>query len=268
MLDLSKKLIKKSVNLLGFEIHQLRQTSNRASRAAMQGCLQQALKNGLKPNTIIDVGAASGTSALYKGFPKARHILIEPLEEFIPHLASIVEKLDRADYMIAAAGKNQGSIVINVHPDLVGSSIYKEEEDSNVNGVERTIPVVTIDRVCQDKGAEGPYLIKVDTQGAELDVLMGAEGILKETEFVILEVSLFEFFKGGPQLFDCINFMKERGFVAYDVFDLQYRLLDGAMSQIDVAFVPETSHFRKLHSYATKEQREEQNKRILSSLNS
>ena len=267
MVNLTKKLLKKSIGLLGLEIHR-QKASTQAARATMYGCLQQALQNGLKPNSIIDVGAASGTPALYQVFPKARHILIEPLEEFIPQLDSLVDKLDRADYLIAAAGKEQGSIVINVHPDLVGSSIYKEEEDSNVNGVERTVPVVTLDQVCQEKGAEGPYLIKVDTQGAELDVLMGAEAILKETEFVILEVSLFEFFKGGPQLYDCISFMKERGFVAYDLFDIHYRLLDGAVSQIDIAFVQEKSDFRKLHSYATKEQREEQNKRILSSLNS
>lgn len=268
MFNFTKKLIKKFIGSLGLEVRWKGQSSEKATRATMYGCLQQALQNGLKPKTIIDVGAASGTPALYEIFPKAKHILIEPLEEFIPHLDSLVDKLDKAEYMIAAAGNKQGSIVLNVHPDLVGSSLYKEEEDSDVNGVERTVPVVTLDQVCQDRVTEGPYLIKVDTQGAELDVLMGSEEILKETEFVILEVSLFEFFKGGPQLYDCINFMKEQGFVAYDVFDIQYRLLDGAMSQVDVAFVPENSHFRKLHSYATKEQREEQNKRILSSLNS
>ena len=100
-----------------------------------------------------------------KYFLKQGHILIEPLEEFIPQLDTLVDKLYRAEYMIAAAGKNQGSIVINVHPDLVGSSIYREEEDSNVNGVERTVTVINLDRVCQDREAEGPYLIKVDTQG-------------------------------------------------------------------------------------------------------
>jgi FkbM family methyltransferase len=229
----------------------------------MHGCLQQAVHNGLKPETIIDVGAASGTPALYEVFPNARHILIEPLEEFVPQLDSLVQKLNKAEYIIAAATSTPGNIVINVHPDLVGSSVYKEDEDSNVNGVERTIPATTIDEICKARKTSEPYLIKVDTQGSELEVLLGAESVLQNTEFIILEVSFFDFFKGGPQLYDCISFMKDRGFVAYDIFDSQYRLLDGAMSQIDIAFVRDISNFRKFHCYANQKQREQQDKQIL-----
>lgn len=267
MYNFTKKLLKEFLDLVGIEIHQKRQIIAQPPRVSMHGCLNQALQNGLRPQTIIDVGAASGTPALYEVFPEARQILIEPLEEFVPKLDLLVSKLHRAEYIIAAAGTKQGSIVLNVHPDLVGSSIYKEGEVSNVNGVERTVPMVTLDRVCQDRDAEPPYLIKIDTQGAELDVLKGAERVLQETEFIILEVSLFEFFQGGSQLFDCINFMKERHFIAYDLFNLQYRLLDGAVSQVDIDFVKEESHFREFHFYATREQRSWQNQRLLESLN-
>ena len=266
MLKFLKKLPPKT-DFFGLEISSKKKRLNRASRATMQGCLQKALQIGLRPKTIIDVGAAKGTPALYEVFPKARHIFVEPLEEFIPYLNFLVNKLNKAEYIIAAAGTQQGSIVVNVHPDLVGSSIYKEGEDSNVNGVERIVPVMSLNEICKEKGTEGPYLIKIDTQGSELAVLRGAKEILQKTEFVILEVSLFEFFKDGPQLFECVDFMKKQGFVTYDIFNLQYRLLDGAMSQVDIAFVKEESHFRSFHFYATKEQREEQNQRLIKSLN-
>lgn len=267
MLDFPKKLLKKSVGFFGLEIHRQRQVIAQGSRASMHGCLRQALQNGFRPETIIDVGAAGGTPALYEAFPEARHILIEPLEEYIPHLDSLINRLDKAEYIIAAATGSPGNIVINVHPDLVGSSIYKEDEDSNVNGVERTIPAMTLDNICCDRGTEGPYLLKIDTQGAELDVLKGAETVLKDTEFVILEVSFFEFFKGGPQIYDCIRFMQQNDFVAYDIFDLQYRLVDGAMSQVDIAFVRDKSKYREFHFYATKEQREKQNQSLISAIN-
>ncbi len=264
MIELPKKLLKKSLDLLGLEIHRKRQAIAQVPRAAMHGCLRQAFQNGVKPATIIDVGAATGTTALYEVFPEARHILVEPLEEYIPHLDSIVNKLNRAEYIIAVATATPGDIVINVHPDLVGSSLFKEDEDSDVNGVERTIPGMTLDNICFERGTEGPYLIKIDTQGSELEVLKGAKTVLKETEVVILEVSFFEFFKGGPQIYDCMTFMKEHGFVPYDIFDLQYRLLDGAMSQVDIAFTREQGLLRKYHFYATREQRDEQNQRMLS----
>lgn len=263
MLNLTKDIIRTSFKLFGFEIHRHRQAITQAPRASMYGCLQQARQNGLQPKTIIDVGAASGTPALYEVFPQARHILIEPLEEYIPHLNSLVDKLEQAEYIIAAATAKTGNLMINVHPDLVGSSLYKEDEDSDVNGVERTIPAMTLDNICSERGTESPYLIKIDTQGSELEVLKGAHTILKDTEFVILEVSFFEFFKGGPQVYDCLNFMKHLGFVAYDIFDLQYRLLDGAMSQVDIAFVREQSQLRKYHFYATREQRAKLTKELL-----
>ena len=102
----------------------------------------------------------------------------------------------------------------------------------------------------------GTEIFKVDAHSAELDVLLGASSILGDTEFVILEIPLFQFFKNGPQFFDLVSFMKQQGFVVYDMFGPQYRLLDGAMSAMDIAFGKESGRFRKCHHYATKEQRE------------
>jgi hypothetical protein len=56
--------------------------------------------------------------------------------------------------------------------------------------------------------------------------------------------------------------MKSLGFVANDISELQYRPLDNALSQVDIAFVKERGLFRQRHFYATPEQRETQNRRI------
>ena len=47
------------------------------------------------------------------------------------------------------------------------------------------------------KSLHGPYLLKIDVQGAELDVLEGAQNLLKDTEAVVLEVSMFGFMAGS-----------------------------------------------------------------------
>jgi hypothetical protein len=75
--------------------------------------------------------------------------------------------------------------------------------------------------------------------------LDGAKELLSETELVVLEVSFFEFFKGIPQFYDVVRYMKERGFVVYDVVDRQLRDLDGALAQADVAFAKEDGMFRR-----------------------
>lgn len=222
----------------------------------MRGTLEQAKRLGFEPRTVIDVGAGIGTFELYETFPKARHILIDPLEENRPYLEKIVRRLANAEYIIAAAAESSGTVTINVHRDLFASSLYSEYEGPDVDGTPRTVPAITLDEVCEERQLEGPYLIKVDVQGAELNVLTGASRVLEDTEYVVLEVCLMGFFLGGPQLHDVVAFMKERGFVVYDILDYAYRPLDGAMSHVDIAFVKESGRFRKDYTYATKEQRE------------
>jgi len=254
--QLLKSVLRKSLNVLGFEVH-------RSSwRDSSLGVLQQCKNLGLLFETVIDVGAAYGQFSLqcYNIFPDAKYILVEPLEEYKPSLEKVSQSIPNAEFFLAAAAAEPGEIMINVHPDLVGSSIYLEDEDSNVNGVPRAVPVITLDRFIKDGKMRAPFLIKIDVQGAELDVLLGAEQILRATEFIILEVSLFEFFKGRPQLHDIVAFMKSKRFVAYDIFGLQYRSLDNALSQVDIVFVKEVGLLRKHHFYATREQRGEQNK--------
>ena len=139
---------------------------------------------------------------------------------------------------------------MHVHKDWVGSSIYRETEGKHVDGKDRTVPLKTLDTLCHECELSGPYLIKVDVQGAELDVMAGAKQVLGQTEMVILETSLFQFFVDGPQFHDTVSVMREYGFVVYDIFGLQYRLLDGALSQVDLLFVREEGIFRQQHVYA------------------
>jgi len=122
--------------------------------------------------------------------------------------------------------------------------------------------MVTLDKITLGCDSKAPYLIKIDTQGAELEVLSGADKILEKTECIVLEVSLFHFMIGDPQIFDVIDFMKNKGFVVYDVISCLYRPLDNALAQLNISFVREDGMFRKDHRYCTRKQREEQNKRF------
>jgi FkbM family methyltransferase len=226
--------------------------------------LDQARRAGVSPATVVDVGAAYGafTRVCHGIFPRAAYVLVEPLEEYKPFLDEVTRSVAGARSFFAAAAPRPGETVLNVHPDWAGSSLYREEEESDVNGVPRTVPAVALDSLQSELSLQAPFLLKVDVQGAELDVLAGAGEVLRGAEYVLLEVSLFEFFKGGPQFHDVVTFMKSHGFVAYDVYGLQYRPLDQALAQVDIAFVKEGGSLRQHHHYATSRQREEQNRRF------
>lgn len=100
-----------------------------------------------------------------------------------------------------------------MYTEFFGSSLYPESDGPSVDGIPRIVPAITLDEVCKERELQGPYLIKVDVQGAELDVLTGAKEVFKDTEYVVLEVCLMGFFMSGPQVYEIVTFMKDRGFL-------------------------------------------------------
>ena len=248
----AKHLVVRLFNAFGLDIRRLRPAT--PVRASMAGGLAQLARLGFQPRTVIDAGVANATPELYQPFPSASILLIEPLVEFEPFLQKICSTY-KAQYVLAAAGQSPGSATFHVHADKFSSSLLTEVEGASVDGTPRTVPVVSIDQQCAEKNLPGPYLIKLDVQGAELQVLAGASRTLQHTEVVILEVTLFGTMIGGPQFHDIVTYMKAVGFVAYDIFAVNYRPLDGALAQVDMIFVREHGPFRQSHAYATPEQR-------------
>ncbi|MBD1827832.1 FkbM family methyltransferase [Microcoleus vaginatus GB1-A2] len=232
-------------------------TNNEIPRSSMFGSLWNAKQLGFEPETVIDVGAGLGTFEIYEAFPKSKYLLIEPIAENEPYLKKICQYLERADYIIAAASKEAGLVPLQVNlSNFIHSYISEEDEASSENFELRTIPAVTLDKVCKTRQLEGPYLIKVDVDGRELDVLAGATQILQNTELVIVEVTLYVLAR-FDKMWAVINFMKEQGFVAYDIVGLSYRLSDLALSQVDMVFVKESGQFTKESRYVAGKEQEE-----------
>lgn len=251
-------LARRAIALLPARVRaRLRATPIRTERMSVRGALGVIRGTGFSPASVIDVGAAYGdwSAECQTVFTDARYLLFEPLEEYYTSARSQRANLRRAVDVRAAAAATSGALTMNVHDDLVGSSLLGEREGAAVDGTQRTVPVVTVDDAVTAHGMPGPYLLKLDVQGAELDVLAGAQRVLSEAEAVILEVSLFGFFIGGPQFADVVRHMEEIGFVPYDLLGPLYRPLDGALAQMDVVFARADGALRRQHVYATARQR-------------
>lgn len=246
-----KSIIKAILGRYGYTLVKSKRTTLSKS---MSDVLSHVSRLGFCPATVIDVGVASGTPALYETFPNAFHLMIEPVDEFAKDIRSLL-RLYKGKVIFAAASSADGEIEIHVHTEhLEGSSTLHEQMGAEFDGVTRKVKAITIDKVVAEEDLKGPYLIKVDVQGAELDVLDGAKRVLADTDLVLLEVSFFKFLKGSPQFFDVVLYMKDQGFIVYDIYGLAKRPLDGALGQCDVAFVKDHGMFRKDHSYATADQ--------------
>ena len=58
----------------------------------------------------------------------------------------------------------------------------------------RTVEITTLDDLKSELSLEPPYGLKIDTEGFELEVIKGGSNFLKETQFVIVEVSILKRF--------------------------------------------------------------------------
>jgi FkbM family methyltransferase len=206
--------------------------------------------HGLRPDTIIDVGVAAGTPELYAAFPDARLVLVEPLEEWRGHLEQLAERR-RTEVVIAAAGRERGERSMTVHRVPALSTMMGHRPGDPSNSASRVVPVLPLDDAVQELGVSGPVVLKVDVEGAEIEVLEGATNLLSTCELVLLEVSFVELIDGAPLFADVVGWMYKHGFLVADLYNGHNRPLDGALAQMDVAFLPRKSPLRVARGYGS-----------------
>lgn len=250
-----RELLKSIFILINKFLARLNLRLTRASTAprSATGFFDNIKALGFEPSYVIDVGVADGTAELYKAFPTAKYLLVEPHREFEPVLKKICSELD-GDYVIAAAAEEPGVVRFNAHEDLFGSSMLDEVEGDLADGEKCEVPALRLDDLIAEH-VQNRILLKVDVQGAELKVLGGTSKHLQDIDMIILEVALISSMKGGAEFWDIVRYMKERGFVVYDILGGVFRPLDGCLKQVDLVFVPENSSLRSDRRYATPEQR-------------
>ena len=61
-------------------------------------------------------------------------------------------------------------------------------------------------------------LIKIDTQGTELDIINGGIETIKQARFLLMELSFLPYNEGGCMIDDVLAKTRELGFVMLDTF--------------------------------------------------
>jgi len=191
------------------------------------------------PKTVFDIGVGRGTPWLYEAFPESRLVLVEALAEFEPYIRDICSKYP-AEAHFCCLGAVEGIAEFRVHPgDLTGSGIMPRV---CVNGgpteqaVEiRCIPVRTLDSLAS--GYPAPSVIKIDVEGAELEVLRGAVNTIQSTDLILLETSIADRFVGAPDLVEVGFWLNSHGFRLFDIVEIATIGPRRIPCYLDVAFV-------------------------------
>jgi FkbM family methyltransferase len=199
---------------------------------------------GFVPAVVVDIGAYSGewTQRILQVFPTSKVVMIEAQPAHRGDLERIQALApSRITYEIALLGEKcaehveffvGGTGSSTYHEDTSGSSIYHENTSYPRHSV--FMPMTTLDVVMAAHAPTGEVFLKLDVQGAELDVLKGAPCTLERTSTVLLEASIVEYNVRAPRIAAVISFMRDRGFVLFDIWDL--RRIGPVLAQVDLLF--------------------------------
>ena len=168
------------------------------------------------PIAILDVGAHTGQfySWAKNVWPNSIIWMIEANEVHESVLQSITEN-NNDNYFMATLGDKERDVKFYTRsdkPQTEGASYYKESNYWDIPHLVMEIPkkLQTLDELFEDGGEF--QLVKLDTQGSELDILRGGESLCKKAEAIILEVSYVEYNEGAPLAEEAIEFMKDYGY--------------------------------------------------------
>jgi FkbM family methyltransferase len=197
---------------------------------------------GFSPKSCLDIGAYEGkwTDDFKQIFPDCAILMLEGQTSKETILKKVKSEYRDIDYKIALLGATESLVTFNIYE--TASSVLSEHYDTNAKTETRDL--ITLDKLLENDMFSHPDFIKIDTQGYELEILKGGSKTLAHAEFVLMEVSFLDIYVYCPLVNDTLTFMKEHGFVVYDICTLMRRPLDKALFQSDFLFVKEGSQFR------------------------
>ena len=202
---------------------------------------------GFKPGCIYDVGSSNTVWSVMAGlvYPSANLELFEPLAEIsdaylVGKLAHPVIRtfLECGNYRIhaVALGNKNGRCSFNRFENDAGSTSLELDRNAPTARV-FDLPVHRMDDFVSAKGLSAPDLIKLDTQGSEMEILEGAPRSLACASVVFVECWLTKGYGWKTPLFlSMANKLSEAGFDLFAIGD-EYRGADGIVHTKDTVFV-------------------------------
>jgi FkbM family methyltransferase len=170
--------------------------------------------------TIIDVGANQGQFALACSYFYKEAIIysFEPVPEtavmtklntkhlknikvFEMALGSIEGSIDfyKNEYSHASSALPVSKLQLESHPQTSRTEIIK-------------VPVRRLDDMMESIPSEGKILLKLDVQGFEKEVLMGATSFIKKVDYILFEASFVSMYDGEPLYEEMHSYVSNLGF--------------------------------------------------------
>jgi FkbM family methyltransferase len=192
------------------------------------------------PILIVDVGCRWGFAETWEQLgDRCRAIGFEPDEDECERLRNHYHDRPSVEIVPHALGAEPGSATLYITREPACSSIYQPIDDvvdrhprlePQRQATRQQIELVTLDNWCEQQDVDRVDFIKLDTQGSELDVLRGAPRTLERAIAVQTEVEFNRMYEGQPLFSDVDRFLRDHGFVLWQLENLAHHRQRGARS--------------------------------------
>jgi FkbM family methyltransferase len=174
---------------------------------------------------VADVGCRWGFSRTWEPFRP--HILLigfDPDAEECSRLERRAAGEGDVRFVPAALGPSRRRATLHLTREPACSSLYPPDleamrlrpELSLIEPVGTArVRLTTLDRWAADAGVERIDVLKLDTQGSELDILKGARRMLATIRTIEVEVEFNPIYRNQPLFGDVDRFLRRRGFVLW-----------------------------------------------------
>ena len=199
-------------------------------------------------NSIIDVGANNGQFAeeIFKNGFNGYVLSFEPLKIEHSNLLDKKIKMKKYNWEIAercGLGASEKKLEINISGMRQSSSILNISEihtslyPKSANIDKEKISIFPLDNFYNKiTNMKKNILVKIDTQGYELEILKGAKKTLDYINAIYVEVSLVELYKNQPLFDEILGYVKKAGFSVWSVDQAVGNKETGQTYQLDILF--------------------------------
>jgi FkbM family methyltransferase len=175
-----------------------------------------SLLNLHQPEILCDIGANSGswTYVVSQLDTKLKEVtLFEPQEKYFRQLEKMpMKQIKKNLFNFGLGNKNEKLFITG---GTASASFLAANDNQNRYFPKSLLEdkqlsrVMCLDDVYSKYKLSYPDTIKIDVQGFELKVLKGAKKVLSKAEYLVIELSLRNFYSGQPKLHEILEFLDD-----------------------------------------------------------
>lgn len=243
--NMVKYLLKILFHFLRIEVHRI-QTINQVNALIPTEMRQLAWLKQLPIKTVIDIGANQGqfSRKIFQLLPNAKIYAFEPLPDCYSALVAAFDKNSNFTAFNVALGNETGQAQIYKNEFSPASSLlplaklHKKTFPYAQEVLMQEIKIFKLDDLTKSLELDKPFLIKVDVQGFEHQVIEGGISIFQRASVIIIELSILPLYEEQICFDGIYKKLIYLGFQYYGNYD-QAHDRDGRVIYVDSIFVNE-----------------------------